>query len=185
MRSVSVPQYTTYSKYKSLLRDDFHERCGYCGDHDFFRETYYEVDHFVPKNYLKNISLTLYSNLVYSCRLCNNHKREKWPSKDENTHNDGLQGFIDPCDPTYADQFERLTDGTIYPKTVLGNWMWTALNFGNPTHRIKYKLEEIKILLTEIDKLQFSSVEELNVINDLNKVYRELEEQLRGKPNFD
>lgn len=185
IRSVSVPQYATYNKYKSLLREDFHERCGYCGDHDFFRETYYEVDHFVPKDYLKNISLTAYSNLVYSCRLCNNYKRKKWPSKDENIHNDGLHGFIDPCDPTYAEQFERLTDGTIYPKTVIGNWMWTALNFGNPAHRIKYKLEEIKILLSEIDKLQFSSVEELNVINDLNKAYRELEEQLRGKPNFD
>ena len=42
-----------------------------------------------------NISPTEYSNLVYSCRSCNNSKRAKWPTGDENVHNDGEQGFID------------------------------------------------------------------------------------------
>lgn len=143
-RRESVPVYKTHNEYKPLLREDFHQRCGYCGDHEFFRDTYYEVDHFVPKKSLVNISPTEYSNLVYSCRSCNNSKRAKWPTGDENIHNDGKQGFIDPCDDAYAAQFERLADGSIHSITDLGDWMWSALNFGNPAHRVRWKLEEIK-----------------------------------------
>ena len=153
-RRESVPVYKTHNEYKPLLREDFHQRCGYCGDHEFFRDTYYEVDHFVPKKSLVNISPTEYSNLVYSCRSCNNSKRAKWPTGDENIHNDGKQGFIDPCDDAYAAQFERLADGSIHSITDLGDWMWSALNFGNPAHRVRWKLEEIKIMLKELDEPQ-------------------------------
>lgn len=184
-RRDSVPKVTSYGKYKPLLQADFHQRCGYCGDHDFFRDTYYEIDHFVPKEYLKSLSETDYSNLVYSCRLCNNFKRKKWPSKDEHVHNDGEIGFIDPCDESYSNQFARLADGSIYAQTILGDWMWSALNLGNPAHRLRYKLEELKILLDEMVKIDLNSVEELKAYKKLSDYYLSLEEQLRGKPTFD
>ncbi len=184
-RRESVPVYKTHNEYKPLLREDFHQRCGYCGDHEFFRDTYYEVDHFVPKKSLVNISPTEYSNLVYSCRSCNNSKRAKWPTGDENIHNDGKQGFIDPCDDAYAAQFERLADGSIHSITDLGDWMWSALNFGNPAHRVRWKLEEIKIMLKELDEVNIDSQEELRAKEKLNRLYHNLEEQLRGKPKFD
>lgn len=183
-RRESVPVCKTHNEYKPLLREDFHQRCGYCGDHEFFRDTYYEVDHFVPQKCLENISPTEYSNLVYSCRSCNNSKRAKWPTGDENIHNDGKQGFIDPCDDAYAAQFERLADGSIHSITDLGDWMWSALNFGNPAHRVRWKLEEVIILLKELDEISIDSPEELRIKDKLNRLYRKLEEQLRGKPNF-
>lgn len=183
-RRTSVPVYKVHNEYKPLLREDFHQRCGYCGDHDFFRDTYFEVDHFVPKKHLKTISPLEYSNFVYSCRSCNNSKRSNWPTKDENVHNDGKQGYIDPCDPAYAEQFERLADGSIHPITNLGDWMWSALNLGNPAHRVRWKLEEVWILLNELDKLNIDSPEELKIKDKLNSLYRKLEEQLRGEPNF-
>lgn len=183
-RRTQVPTYSKHTYYKEILRKDFHCRCGYCGDHDFFRETYYEVDHFVPQKWLVKISPTKYSNLVYSCRSCNNYKRAKWPSKDENTPNNGVSGFIDPCDLTYPKQFDRLIDGSIYAKTELGEWMWSALNFGNPSHRLKWNIEEVKYLLDELDKLNINDVEELKLIRKLESLYRNLEDQLRGKPNF-
>ena len=37
-RRESVPVYKTHNEYKPLLREDFHQRCGYCGDHEFFRD---------------------------------------------------------------------------------------------------------------------------------------------------
>lgn len=104
--------------------------------------------------------------------------------KDENIHNDGKQGFIDPCDVTYAEQFERLADGSIHSTTDLGDWMWSALNFGNPAHRVKWRLEEVKILLKELDEVSIDSLDELKTKDELNRLYRELEEQFRGKPNF-
>ena len=114
-RRVNSPTKSDYKKYRKELREDFNERCGYCGDHDFFRQTYYEIDHFVPQDKLKTISPNEYSNLVYSCRSCNNSKRAKWPTNDEHVHNDGRIGFIDPCDPKYAEQFQRGADGSIIP----------------------------------------------------------------------
>lgn len=62
--------------------------------------------------------------------------------------------------------------------------MWSALNFGNPAHRVKWRLEEVKILLKELDEVIIDSLEELKNKDELNRLYRELEEQLRGKPNF-
>lgn len=184
IRRTVVPEYDSHTKYKTLLREDFHQRCGYCGDHDFFRDTYYEVDHFVPKKHLVKISDTAYSNLVYSCRSCNNSKRAKWPTKDETIHNDGNVGFVDPCNSSYPEQFERIADGSIRSITELGCWMWSALNFGNPVHRVRFKLEELKLLLDELDNSDTYSMEELIAIKQLNTMYRNFEEQLKGKPIF-
>lgn len=47
-RRTNISNRNKYVDYKPELREDFHQRCGYCGDHDFFRETYYEIDHFIP-----------------------------------------------------------------------------------------------------------------------------------------
>jgi len=182
-RRTDVPKQKKYNKYKEELRSDFHQRCGYCGDHDFFRDTYYEVDHFVPKDL--DISRELdYSNLVYSCRSCNNSKRAKWPTNDPNKPNDGKIGWIDPCDADYSNHFERLDDGSIKAITPLGNWMWTALSMGKPDHRLKYMLEQLRIELKKTDDLDVEDPEELKAIKELNAKYREFEESLLGYPNF-
>ena len=184
-RRSEVPEFSRHTEYKPYLREDFHQRCGYCGDHEFFRETYYEVDHFVPQKYLKQISPTDYTNLVYSCRSCNNFKRAKWPTRDENLPNNGLVGFIDPCDKAYPVQFYRDSTGIIFPKTHLGKWMWSALILGNPIHRLKWVLEQLRVILDELDTLEIESSIELKHIIEINSLYRKLEIQLKGKPNFE
>lgn len=175
-----------YRKYKPELREDFHQRCGYCGDHDFFSVTYYEVDHFVPKN-LDKTKEKDYTNLVYSCRSCNNSKRDKWPTNNSQKPNDGREGWIDPCDPQYSQQFVRLRDGSIKATTVLGSWIWSALGLGKPNHRVIWKLEELKCIFKKIDQMtsENADLDELKMINKLNIKYRKLEESLRGVPDFD
>ena len=186
-RRDNAPAGKKYQEYKPLLREDFHQRCGYCGDHDFFRETFYEIDHFVPKT-LASERENDYSNLVYSCRTCNNSKRAKWPTDDVTKPNDGKNGWIDPCETDYAVQFDRLSDGSIKSKTELGAWMWNALTLGNPIHRLKWSLEMLRKELDRIDRitesLDISDVEELKKIVALNASYRRFEERLRGIPNF-
>ena len=182
-RRDNAPEGKKYHAYKPLLREDFHQRCGYCGDHDFFSETFYEIDHFVPKSLDTNREND-YSNLVYSCRACNNSKRDKWPTEDVTKPNDGKNGWIDPCDKGFGAQFDRLTDGSIKPKTELGQWMWKALTLGNPIHRLKWSLEELRIELAKTDVLEITDVGELHQIKELNARYRRYEEQLRGFPNF-
>lgn len=182
-RRTNVAEQTKHTKYKDDLRIDFHQRCGYCGDHDFFRDTFYEVDHFVPKSLDKTRELD-YSNLVYACRSCNNAKRAKWPTKDPNKANDGLKGWIDPCDGTYASQFERLADGSIKAITQLGFWMWSELSLGRPNHRLKWQLEQLRLELLRTDALEIDDPVELKAIKELNAKYRRFEESLRGYPNF-
>ena len=186
-RRESPEEKSRYTDYKPELREDFNERCGYCGDHDFFRQTYYEIDHFVPQDKLETISLNEYSNLVYSCRSCNNSKRAKWPTGDEKVHNDGKVGFIDPCDETYANQFHRGKDGSIIACTELGQWMWTALNFGNPAHRVIWNLEEIRKRINEIvayAKVGRVPAELETDIWALIDKYFAYEAELRGVPHF-
>jgi len=184
VRRNDVPELGSYREYKPLLREDFHQRCGYCGDHDFFGETFYEIDHFVPKIMLNTIVETDYSNLVYACRSCNNFKRAKWPTGDELVHNNGMVGFVDPCCEEYPTHFKRMNDGSIRSKTELGQWMWKNLNMGNPAHRLKYKLEELRIVLKELDDIEVEDKEQLKRIKDMNAEYRSYEEALRGFPIF-
>ena len=114
LNPTNSPKGDNWSEHKSDLKVDFRHRCGYCNSYDGFRHTYFEVDHFIPKNFLKTyryFSLTDYRNLVYSCKFCNNAKRAKWPSKNRKTHNNGTIGFVDPCDRTYNSHFYRTADG--------------------------------------------------------------------------
>ena len=182
-RRSNAPQAKKYSDYKSLLREDFNQRCGYCDDHEFFSETYYEIDHFVPQKIAAEKEND-YSNLVYSCRSCNNSKRAKWPTKDVNLSNNGKEGWIDPCDSNYAIQFKRISDGSICPKTDLGLWMWKELTLGNPIHRLKWILEQLRVELKKTDMLDIDNPIELKQIKELNTQYRKFEEQLKGTPNF-
>lgn len=182
-RRCDAPEGKKYQTYKPLLREDFHQRCGYCGDHDFFSDTFYEIDHFVPKKIAEEREND-YSNLVYSCRSCNNSKRAKWPTGNANIPNNGKEGWIDPCDSKYANQFERLSDGSVKSKAELGHWMWKALTLGNPIHRLKWTLEQLRIELMKTDTLEIEDPIELKQIKELNARYRKFEGQLRGFPNF-
>lgn len=144
---------TSYRDYKSDLRIDFKERCGYCNSLDTWKLTYYEVDHFIPEAILTIKSNTDYSNLIYSCRSCNNAKRKKWPSGDENVPNINDEGWIEPCDDSYKEQFSRTINGEIKYETALGKWMYYALKLNKPQHQIIYNLEVLRSLIMELEKL--------------------------------
>jgi mRNA-degrading endonuclease RelE of RelBE toxin-antitoxin system len=122
------PGENKWRKHKPDLREDFNNHCGYCHSYDGFKHTYFEVDHFVPKSkillYRWNISLTEYSNLVYSCKFCNNKKLNNWPIKSATIYNDGIVGFVDPCDPNFDSHFYRNGFGAIRAQTTLGKWMF-------------------------------------------------------------
>jgi 5-methylcytosine-specific restriction endonuclease McrA len=117
-----------WSLHKDDLKIDFNSYCGYCHSYDGYRHTYFEVDHFVPKDLIiKNkwlISLTEYSNLVYSCKFCNNAKLNKWPSNSSTKYCHYGKGYIDPCHVDFNKQFYRTNRGAIRGKTRLGKWMY-------------------------------------------------------------
>ena len=129
--TTKTPNEGKWTEHKPDLREDFHSHCGYCGSYDGYRHTWYEVDHFIPKSLLGGkISDVEYSNLVYSCKFCNNKKLAKWPTEDISIPNANDKGFIDPCDKEYDSHLYRTSDGGIMWRTDLGKWMWeTAFKF--------------------------------------------------------
>ena len=160
-----------YGYYKSDLREDFRNCCGYCGDEDSsaggFR--FYHIDHFVPKKKLVNLSEIDYSNLVYSCFYCNNKKRSDWPTGDENVHNNGEEGYIDPCHNHYPRQFERNDLGEIVPKTTLGIYMHSKLNFCLRRHALIWHLTRLKKIVIRLIELN-----DRGYLNDKQKEFNNI-----------
>lgn len=144
-----------YGSYKDDLRNDFNRRCGYCDDEDRWtgKKLFFQIDHFVPRKYLKTISEAEYGNLVYSCFFCNNSKRADWPTNDEMLHNDGHEGYIDVCDPVYDEQFYRDSTGEIVACTELGHYMYCKLKLFLKRHAILWKLSRIRDQIREIEKI--------------------------------
>jgi len=147
-----------YGEHRTQLRIDFQRRCGYCNDIDTYRFAYFEIDHFIPQLKDKKPFLTIktntdYSNLVYSCKSCNNAKRNKWPTNDQNIPNRNDEGFVDPCDDDYNNHFERTATGKIVYKTKLGEWKYNNLKLYKPQHEIIWNLELLDNLIDEINKI--------------------------------
>jgi hypothetical protein len=145
---------TSHRGHKADLKLDFVDKCGWCDASDSWKTTYFEVDHFIPENILTIKTNTDYSNLIYSCRSCNNAKRKKWPTNDENIPNKNDEGFIDPCDDEYLKQFERNDNGEISYKTELGKWMYFALKLDKPQHQVIWQLEKLEPIVTQIKQIK-------------------------------
>ena len=150
-----IAQVKHYSEHRNDLKADYQNRCGYCNDIDRWRLASFEIDHFIPRNKDKKPFLTIktsvdYSNLVYSCKSCNNSKSNKWPTNDETISHYNDEGFIDPCDDEYNKQFSRQSNGRIIPITKIGSWIFNELKFYKPQHEIIWNIEQLDILIDEI-----------------------------------
>lgn len=163
---------------KEALREDFNRRCGYCDDPDSYQNAYYEIDHFVPKKHLKTISENDYRNLVYACRHCNNAKGDKWPTKDEKKHNNGQEGFIDPCSQTYDEQFERNSRGEIRGMTMLGKYMYKELKLYLTRHAVIWNLERIDAHIQGIENLSGMTPQLKEMYIELLREYRNRRKEL-------
>lgn len=172
-----------YKNHRSDLKNDFKERCGYCNDIYVWRFASFEIDHFIPRKKDKKTFLTIksetdYSNLVYACKSCNNSKSNKWPTNDENLHNENDIGFIDPCDDNYNLQFDRLNNGQIKAITSLGTWMFTELKLYKPQHEFIWNLEELDKIIEESEIILKSTTDETltsdlkDLILDFYRKYR-------------
>ena len=181
-----------YQQHKSSLIIDFKERCGYCNSHHIWRDAFYEIDHFVPYDFFKDFNVFTkedYSNLVYSCRYCNNSKRSKWPSQDHFVHNDGNEGFVDPCESTYEDHFTRDKKGRIIPETPLGQWMYRTFKFDIREKQLQliWNLEVLLKTYNELEEIRNQCVEGTNEynqcedqMNKCSRLYIDYDRELKG-----
>ncbi|WP_299100796.1 HNH endonuclease signature motif containing protein [uncultured Winogradskyella sp.] len=140
-----------YQLHKPTLEKNFRNKCGYCNDNDVWRNTFYEVDHYIPKGYLTEDEIKEYWNLIYSCRYCNNSKRAKWPTKDRNIDNNGIEGFVSPYSKEYDLLFIRDAEGKIIPQSDLAKWIHKNLHLGLKRHSLIWQLEKIDATLDVLE----------------------------------
>lgn len=82
--------------------------------------------------------------------FCNNSKRAKWPTGDENLHNNGFEGFVHPAEPVYEDHLCRDGQGNIIAKTDIGKYMIKEMKLDLKRHAIIWNLELLESLIEQI-----------------------------------
>lgn len=130
------PKRKIYRNYRECLRRDFGYRCVYCGAHEVEVSAgmpygAFEIDHFRPKSKRQFAGLAAtYTNLVWSCRLCNSAKGSEWPLlKDEKRG----RRFLNPVTDD-VQQHLTASDNQILPKTDNGEYHLDVLDLNSPTH---------------------------------------------------
>ena len=81
----------------------------------FWQKKGFHIDHFAPQSKFPSQPCRIhdYSNLVYSCPVCNIAKSNAWASDDIDVPILNGKGFIDPSAPDYENHFYRTADGRI------------------------------------------------------------------------
>ena len=165
-------QETQYRNYKSQLQKDFNMSCGYCDDSDenFGFTRGFHIDHFAPHSIFPNL-ITEYTNLVYSCPLCNGAKSDKWIGKVYTNSHNGTKGFIDPCLSEYDDHLIRDAQGHIHAKTELGDYLVKNLKLSLLSHQLNWQIRKLDELKVQLAKLA-------SELGDKAKNYDQIQENL-------
>lgn len=179
------PQRKDYKRYRIFLVEDFKHRCAYCNLHDSNITTPFEIDHFIPRKAFEDVRPELetdYKNLVYSCRKCNNSKRDQFQG-DLSIEMPTNQLFYDPVLVDYNTIFYRNETGAIDSDDAKGKEMIANLKLYRPIHILAWICEKLSC---QADRLQYAiDVEEdEEKKNKLQEVYHKINEQYRLFINY-
>ena len=160
---------TRYQNYKPQLREDFNQCCGYCDDSD---ETYglnlgFHIDHFAPQKQFPALKTT-YTNLIYSCPICNRAKGKIWIGEDSTVSNNGVEGFVDPCLPDYDNHLYRDTSGVIRASSPLGAYQIKTLKLNLLRHQLNWQVRTLENLLESLSDLE-EKVDDDEAIHELQE----------------
>lgn len=163
-RTLPVPHYIDYSRYRQLTRADFRRYCAHCFRHedDLGGEEFFVQDHFEPKSRV-NVDPSDFLNLYWSCSACNarQNKGNKWPSE---TQLAAGEQFCDPChhDPEVVD-YDKVDDGTLQALTPAGVFTIRHIRLNERPSLVKFRegrqrqqkiTEAISRLRDELSRMQ-------------------------------
>ena len=179
--SVQAPTTGTYGDWKPQLAQEASYQCVYCCIHEakFGGIRNFHVEHYKPQSKFLALKNT-YSNLFFSCGVCNVFKSDDWPG--ELTSGDFSKvGYPDPSRVDYSQflQVDRYS-GVVSSATVTGKYVIERLHLNRPhlvglrawTYlflRLEQAVAELKVLLDKgIPVSENESVmRNLIAINDL------------------
>ena len=205
-RRLVYSRHNAYRRYRKEIREDCQGRCVYCDIHEnelqynaFSEQEIMTLDHFRPQDtygHLKNDP----TNLVYSCKTCNELKGCAWPAWGTSSTIFNGRGFLDPFITDLHLYFNITDNGKFIPLMPPAEFIIKQLKLNREIirrvreKRIKiYEVYHLSILyikqaLTQIDEilnkpLTLAENERLLVYRD--KLWREYEELLEKPiPDF-
>ncbi|UBF26208.1 HNH endonuclease [Kovacikia minuta CCNUW1] len=166
VRSV-VPEKSNYLDYRPYLRFDFWYSCAYCTITEVEAQGIgFQLDHYLPHTKAPELKST-YSNLMYSCQICNRNKSDYFPNP---TQQQRGYVIIRPDESNPKDHFE-LEGYEIRAKTETGKFNQEKLELNRQTLcRLRETRER---LYRSTDYTAFGVTELLSInIDNLPKDYR-------------
>jgi len=134
--------YGYYKRYKPALQREFNGQCVYCRQPDYIRSyRFFHVEHYRPKSLFAALQ-TVYSNLFYSCAICNELKGDYWPTARSTD-------FVpNPCDYVMTKHL-RYADAKVEAVSDVGQFTIELLDLNDPT-----VVEFRELILHQIDLLE-------------------------------
>lgn len=147
----TVNEKSPYGRYKDDLKKDFSARCGYCDSPDkiWGGKAGFQIDHFAPKSIFEHLEEE-YSNLIYSCPICNRGKSNFWPSDTPHVSIENDEGFAHPCRDEYEEHLGRSLDGRIVSHSVVGSYMAGKMKLNLKRHQLIWLREELADLIRRL-----------------------------------
>jgi len=152
IRRLSPPKYSRYRSYKISLQEEFYCRCVYCTLPDVLKgHEAFGVDHYRPRSKFPGLEVE-YTNLFYSCNICNSMKRDFWPSKEQLVK----KHFIpNPCDHVMHGHL-KIVGAEIIAKDITGKFTIDVLDL-NEAKSVEYRKTLIAIynsIITEVKEVE-------------------------------
>lgn len=144
-------QLSYYRGYRPYLKKDFNERCGYC-DLTILHNRLATIEHFAPQKQFPHLK-SAYKNLIYSCQMCNKNKSGDWPMSHSTPSHNGQQGYVDPCLPDYDSHLARRSDGQIYGKTPVGEYMVKQLKLHLRNRIVEWQSDMLRDKALEVREI--------------------------------
>jgi hypothetical protein len=107
---------------RAALRHHFNFRCGYCGASEIDVGAELTIDHFHPRSHGGADNWT---NWVYSCFTCNNHKSDVWSP-------DSPHRILHPLNDDLTQHIADQPDGTLIGLTETGRFHIRQLQLNRP-----------------------------------------------------
>lgn len=148
----NFPDKGTYRDWKSQLSLEGNNQCVYCSIHEarFGGERNFHVEHFRPKSKFPDLEDD-YTNLFFSCSICNIFKGSDWPSEPCDKYN--LAAYIDPAKHNYNSIF-NIENYKVISNYTSSKYMIERLYLNRPQliieRRISCLSEKINMLNDEI-----------------------------------
>ncbi|MBP3742935.1 MAG: HNH endonuclease [Treponema sp.] len=171
-------KFDDYHKYKPYLKNDFSCRCAYCNLRDESVTTHFEIDHYIPKDAFENTRpelLTLYDNLVYSCKKCNQAKSSKFEGEVNSNPLDN-ELFYNPAVVDYNTIFYRDESGSILSDDKKGRNMIKLLKLYRPINNLAWICEKLYDCRLQIEEKMTDLDTGSNEYKSLNEIKHKLVE---------